>query len=177
MFSSQRISLRKVDRTDAEKYHIWRNDMEVMSYTNLSLDQYTIEDTQHFVESVLMDASSSKSYMIVDNEENLSIGITSLIHIDGKNRNAECIIDIGEKQYWGNGYGKEALSLLLDFAFNELNLHRISLNVFSFNKRAIHVYQSLGFIQEGTSRQALFRNGQWHDIIQMGILQAEWSNN
>ncbi|AUJ24140.1 Spermidine N(1)-acetyltransferase [Virgibacillus dokdonensis] len=97
-----------------------------------------------------------------------------MINIDQKNRNAECIIDIGEKDYWGRGVGKEALKLLLDYAFLELNFHRVSLRVFSFNERAIQLYRKLGFKQEGVSRQALFQNGNWHDMIHMAILQQEY---
>ncbi|MED4174038.1 GNAT family protein, partial [Halalkalibacterium halodurans] len=95
-------------------------------------------------------------------------------YIDYKNRNAECIIDIGEKTYWGKGYGFEALRLLLNYAFLEMNLHRVSLRVFSFNKKAIRLYEKLGFKHEGTSRQCLYRYGQWHDIVHMGILKDEY---
>ncbi|WP_411953847.1 GNAT family N-acetyltransferase [Alkalibacillus sp. S2W] len=174
MFSTQRISLRKVEKNDAEKYHKWRNDTDVMFSTNPSLDLYSFEDTKDFVENVLMDNSSSKSYIIIDRKNEITIGVTSLINIDYKNRNAESIIDIGEKEYWGQGYGTEALNLLLNYAFQELNLHRVSLKVFSFNEKAIRLYQKLGFKEEGKSRQSLFRNGQWHDIIHMGILAEEY---
>ncbi len=104
----------------------------------------------------------------------LSIGITSLIHIDSYNRNAECIIDIGNKGYWGQGYGKEAFILLLDYAFLELNLHRLSLRVFSFNDRAIKLYKSLGFQHEGTCKEAIFRNGTWHDIEFFALFQRNY---
>ncbi|MBE9916478.1 GNAT family N-acetyltransferase [Paenibacillus donghaensis] len=55
-----------------------------------------------------------------------------------------------------------------------MNLHRVSLRVFSFKEKAIHLYKKLGFEQEGTSRQAIFREGKWHDIIHMGILQHQY---
>jgi RimJ/RimL family protein N-acetyltransferase len=70
--------------------------------------------------------------------------------------------------------GSEGLKLLLDFAFYEMNLHRVSLEVFSFNDRAIRLYNRIGFQEEGKSRQSLFRNGDWHDIIHMGLLQKEY---
>ncbi|MDG5471388.1 GNAT family protein [Jeotgalibacillus sp. ET6] len=176
MFSTKRINLRKVEKCHAENYHKWRNDMDVMVSTNLSLDLNTMDDTRSFVENVLMSSTSSKSYIIVDREDEIPVGITSLINIDSKNRNAEAIIDIGEKEYWGKGYGSEAFSLLLNYAFQELNLHRVSLKVFSFNEKAINLYKKLGFNEEGISRQSLFRNGQWNDIIHMGILKEEYDN-
>lgn len=174
MFSSERLYLRKIEMNDWEQYHIWRNDTEVMVTTNPALDVYSPKDTKGFVAEVLIKPDSSKSYMIIDKASQVSIGITSLINIDFKNRNAECIIDIGEKTYWGKGLGTETLEILLNYAFQELNLHRVSLRVFSFNEKAVHVYGKLGFKEEGVSRECLFRNGGWHDIIYMGILKGEY---
>lgn len=176
MFDSKRIRLRKMVNEDVALYHSWRNDIDVMVSTNLSLDLYSLKETEDFVEGIILSSNSSKSYIIHTKDSEKAIGITSLINIDQKNRNAECIIDIGEKDYWGKGYGKEALKLLLDYAFLEMNLHRVSLRVFSFNEKAISLYSKIGFKREGISRQSLFRNGQWHDIIHMGILQHEYVN-
>ncbi|MGE8203868.1 GNAT family N-acetyltransferase [Heyndrickxia sp. NPDC080065] len=175
MFESPKIMMRKMRSDDTEIYHVWRNDMEVMHSSNPFLDTYDIEETKDFVNHIILGSSSSKSYIIMDKESDTPIGITSLINIDYKNRQAECIIDIGEKSYWGKGIGTEALTLLLNYAFLEMNLHRVSLRVFSFNDKAINLYKRLGFKHEGTSRQSLYRNGAWHDIIHMGILQDEWN--
>jgi len=176
LFESSRIFFRKMTEEDVSIYHKWRNDSEVMRTTNPSMDVFTLADTKQFVEHVILGSNTSKSYMIIDKESLQPIGITSLIQIDLKNRNSECIIDIGEKEYWGKGYGKEALKLLLDYAFLEMNLHRVSLRVFSFNQKAIAMYEKIGFRQEGASRQSIYREGQWHDIIHMGILQQEYVN-
>ena len=102
---------------DAELYHTWRNDLEVMKSTSPCLDAYQLEETKDFVQHVILGSSSSKSYLILLKDTGRPIGIMSLIHIDTKNRNAECIIDIGEKTSWGKGYGFEAMTLLLDYAF------------------------------------------------------------
>ncbi|MGZ7444140.1 GNAT family N-acetyltransferase [Paenibacillus sp. TH7-28] len=174
LFESARVRLRKMTEDDAAVYHKWRNDPEVMRTTSPSLDLFTFADTKQFVDHVILGSSASKSYLILDRESEKPLGITSLIQIDCKNRNAECIIDIGDKEYWGKGYGTEALKLLLDYGFLELNLHRVSLRVFSFNDRAINMYEKIGFMREGISRQTLFREGNWHDIIHMGILQSEY---
>lgn len=175
LFESTRITLRKMTVQDIEVYHKWRNDLEVMQSTAPILDVYHIEETEEFVTQVILGSHSSKCYIIVDKESKKPIGITSLINIDNKNRNAECIIDIGDKESWGKGYGAEAMKLLLDFGFLEMNLHRIYLRVFSFNSRAIKLYEKLGFQQEGKSRESIFRNGKWHDIIHMSIMQNEYA--
>lgn len=83
-------------------------------------------------------------------------------------------IGMGEREFWGKGYGTEAMQLVLDFAFNELNLHRVTLNVFDFNRRAMRSYEKSGFVHEGRARNALGRDGQRYDSVFMGILQSEW---
>ncbi|GGF13789.1 acetyltransferase [Halobacillus andaensis] len=173
MFKGERIKLRKLAETDIETYHSWRNNEEVMRYTNPSLDKYTFSETQEFVEKITQ-SPTSKSYMIELIQSRKPLGITSLINIDYKNRNAECIIDIGEHEYWGNGYGKEALQLLIKYSFVELNLHKVYLRVFSFNDRAISLYEKMGFRIEGEQIDQLFRDGEWHNVVLMAIFQKDF---
>jgi RimJ/RimL family protein N-acetyltransferase len=75
---------------------------------------------------------------------------------------------------WGKGYGTDATRALLRYAFEEANLHRIELEVFAFNPRAIRVYEKCGFKLEGVRKQALYREGEWHDEHIMAILRDEW---
>ncbi|MCM3759031.1 GNAT family N-acetyltransferase [Sporosarcina aquimarina] len=175
LFKGKRIRLRKISNIDEDVsiYHKWRNDVEVMQFTNPSLDVFTYTETENFIKSIT-ESYNSKGYMIEEVKTNKPIGVTSLINIDYVNRNAECIIDIGEKDYWSKGIGTEAFSLLLDFAFNELNLHKVNLRVFSFNERAIRLYQKLGFYEEGRLMEQLYRNGSWHDVVFMGLLKRNY---
>lgn len=83
-------------------------------------------------------------------------------------------IGIGEPLYRGQGYGSEAMALLLRFAFHELNLHRVQLTVFSYNLRAIHLYERLGFVREGVMREFLYRDRQHFDVVLYGLLAREW---
>jgi len=83
-------------------------------------------------------------------------------------------IDIGDRAEWGKGYGTDAMRVMLRYVFTELNLHRVSLNVFAYNPRAIRSYEKAGFVVEGRRRQALNRDGRRRDIIHMGILREEW---
>ncbi|WP_371362116.1 Spermidine N(1)-acetyltransferase [Sporomusa rhizae] len=174
MFENKNIKLRKLSTSDYATYHDWRNDIEVMKTTSPQLDIYTLEETEQFI-SMIASQSASKGYMIEHKETGKTVGIVSLINIDYKNRSAECIIDIGARDMWGKGIGTEAMSLILEFAFNELNLHRVYLKVFSFNERAIKLYEKMGFIHEGKFRQALYRTGKWHDIVIMSILKNEYN--
>ena len=83
-------------------------------------------------------------------------------------------IGIGERAYWGRGFGTDAMRLMLAFGFNEWNLHRITLSVFGYNARAIRSYEKAGFVMEGRMRQRLKRDGKRWDDVTMGFLRADW---
>ena len=91
-------------------------------------------------------------------------------------RDAWLGIAIGERADWGQGYGSDAMRLILRYAFDELNLYRVSLTVFEYNERAIHTYRKLGFRDEGRQRQRLQRYGRWWDMLFMGLLRDEWKS-
>ena len=103
------------------------------------------------------------------------IGFVVLFNVKWSNQSAEMAIGIGEPAYWGKGYGSDALHLILNYAFNELNLYRVSLTVLSYNDRAIRAYERAGFQREGIMRQAVQREGQRHDLVLYGILRGEWA--
>ena len=83
-------------------------------------------------------------------------------------------IGIGDPAYRGNGYGTDAMRVMLRYAFRELNLYRVQLNVFSCNERAIKSYLKAGFIVEGRQRGMLLRDGRRWDFIYMSVLRDEW---
>jgi RimJ/RimL family protein N-acetyltransferase len=83
-------------------------------------------------------------------------------------------IAITERDYWGKGYGTDAMRVILRYAFLELNLQRVSLDVFEYNPRALRSYEKAGFKHEGCLRGALLREGRRWDMIFMGILRQEW---
>jgi RimJ/RimL family protein N-acetyltransferase len=88
--------------------------------------------------------------------------------------NAWVGIGVGEREYWGRGYGTEAMALLLRFGFDQLDLRRVTLNVFEYNQRAQASYAKLGFVEEGRQREWLMRGGKRWDLVHMGVLRAEW---
>ena len=86
-------------------------------------------------------------------------------------------IGLGDRTYWGKGYGADAMRLILRYAFSELNLHRVSLGVFAYNQRAIESYKKVDFVLEGRVRHETRRNGQSWDTLYMGILRDEWEKS
>jgi RimJ/RimL family protein N-acetyltransferase len=105
------------------------------------------------------------------------IGYAELDGILWSHRVAGLSILIGEEEHHGKGYGREAMECLLAYAFSELNLHRVQLTVFSYNTRAIRLYESLGFTKEGSFREFLQRDGCRHDMLLYGMLVDEWNNH
>jgi RimJ/RimL family protein N-acetyltransferase len=83
-------------------------------------------------------------------------------------------IAIGDRANWGQGYGTEAAGLALAFAFDELNLHRVQVTVFSTNERSIALFEKLGFRREGVFREFLHRDGERYDMVLYGLLEHEW---
>jgi RimJ/RimL family protein N-acetyltransferase len=104
------------------------------------------------------------------------IGYLELDGILWNHRNCWIGIGLGDRKNWGKGYGREAMELVLKFAFHELNLHRVQLSVFDYNQRAMNLYEELGFTKEGVFREHLERDGQRFDMHLYGLLRNEWEN-
>lgn len=107
-------------------------------------------------------------------EDRRLIGFAALHGIEWNNGTATLSIGIGNPLDRGKGYGAEALHLLLQYAFLELNLHRVGLDVISYNEPAISAYVRAGFREEGRVREAIYREGKRYDRIYMGLLKREW---
>jgi RimJ/RimL family protein N-acetyltransferase len=102
------------------------------------------------------------------------VGFIELDSILWPHRHTWLSIAIGDVANQGQGYGAEALGLALQFAFQELNLHRVQLTVFSYNQRAIALYEKLGFRREGVFREHIERDGARYDMYLYGMLRPEW---
>ncbi len=102
------------------------------------------------------------------------IGFTGLFDLHWNHGDALVAIALGEREYWGNGYGTDAMNTLLGYAFTELNLRRVTLIVFDYNPRAIRSYEKCGYVHEGTVRSVILREGRRWDWHYMGLLREEW---
>jgi RimJ/RimL family protein N-acetyltransferase len=107
-------------------------------------------------------------------EDDRLIGDTGLDGVRWSHGDAFVGIGLGERQYWNKGYGTDAMRIILRFAFTELNLHRLTLNVFEYNRRAMRSYEKAGFAVEGRQRGWIHRDGNRYDLIYMGLLRSEW---
>jgi RimJ/RimL family protein N-acetyltransferase len=101
------------------------------------------------------------------------IGFVIFKNIQFVHRAADVGVRIGAEAERGKGYGKRALTLALNFAWNHLNLHRVSLTVFAHNTRAIAAYRAVGFSQEGLLKDAAYIDGEWVDVVPMAVVRPQ----
>jgi RimJ/RimL family protein N-acetyltransferase len=172
MIVGERTRLRAIERSDIPLFVRWFNDPEVLRYLELFLPMSRAAEEQWF--EARLEDDSSHVFVIETLEDGVPIGNLDLHDIDGLSGSAGCGVCIGERSYWGQGYGADALGALLRFGFEELNLQRISLQVFDFNERAIRCYEKVGFRHEGRLRQARFVEGRYVDEVIMAVLRDEW---
>jgi Acetyltransferases, including N-acetylases of ribosomal proteins len=167
-----KVYLRPIELADTDWYFASLYDKNTRRLTGTQ-KHYSREQIARYIEGKSQD-SSSVLLLIVTCDDDQPVGDIAIQDVDTINRNASVRIAINNDAYQGKGYGTEALRLMLDYGFGILNLHRIELNVFSFNERAVHVYEKLGFKREGVQREALFYDHQYYDSILMSILEDEY---
>ncbi len=176
MYIGEKIRLREYRKEDAEQAKEYVNDPEVKRLLNPNIPYLiTLEEEQKWVDG----QSSFKdtyNFAIETIEGNKYIGGCGINNIDWKNSVAVVGIMIGDKNYWGKGYGTDAMKTLVRFIFEQMNIHKIKLNVFSYNERAIKSYEKCGFRIEGKLLQEIYRDGKYYDDIIMGLIRETYMN-
>lgn len=168
----ERIRLTAVRHEDTNVLTRWYEDTTFVRLLD-GTPAYPRTDSQ--VSRFLHEESGKESFMfaIRPKEDERFMGFVDLSGILWTHGVAWLGIGIGA-EFQGQGYGGEAVSLVLDFAFRELNLYRVQLTVFAYNEHALKLYEKLGFVREGSFREALHRDGQRYDMLLYGILRREW---
>jgi RimJ/RimL family protein N-acetyltransferase len=176
MLKGKSVFLRPVKRSDISYFLKWFNDSEVIQYLTLYLPMTEMSEEKYIEELGTTRAKSDALFVIeaIKGDSTKPIGNCGLHGINSKDHNATFGIVIGEKDYWSKSYGTEATRLLINYGFQQLNLHRISSFAVAFNERSIKLHKKVGFWEEGRLRQAFFKNGQYHDLVLFGILREEW---
>lgn len=169
-----RIYLSPRNSEDIEKFTEWLNDFDVTDYLGRSGAIVTLDGEKQYLENI---SNNGVYFVIVTLDNNEMIGTVSLEKINNIDRRATLGIFIGNKEYWNDGYGTEAIRLILDYGFNYMNLHSIKLNLMSFNERALKCYKKCGFKEIGRLRESRFVNGKYYDSICMDILFSEFTES
>lgn len=164
--------IRPIRREDVPGMHVWELDEDIAMASGITKPR-SLEVFQTMYEKYFLKVNHSlQLYSIVLDER--VIGRAELGLIDRENGHAAFGIVIGERTSWGNGYGKEAILELLGVAFNELHLHKVYCEVYTFNERSLNMMKSLGFRQDGILRDHEFFHDAYHDLAVFSMLDTEF---
>lgn len=175
MITGERCYLSPPSLDDAERWAAWENDPAVA--IPLGDEAYRPSSPikmAEWIEEAL--ERRQPLFTIVDAADERPIGRCLLFNVSHVDRSAWAGILIGEQEYWDQGYGTEAMRLLLSYAFGLLNLHNVMLGTFAFNARAIRCYEKVGFHEIGRRRQARIIGGRAYDVVLMDILAGEFDD-
>lgn len=175
-FIGEYVYLRPIEREDTALIQQYVNDPEVRATLQMYQPKSEIAELD-FIEGMCAGKSATDIVLGIALKENdRLIGTTGFHQIDWKNRRACFGINIGAKDCWSKGYGTESTRLMVKYAFEELAMNRVWLNVYDFNPRAIRAYEKAGFRREGLLRQDIFKAGKFWDVWVMGILRADYDH-
>src|SRR3989344_8280763 len=166
------VNLRPVFKSDLPQIVRWINDPEVRNFLNAHLPQ-SEQDEERWLEN-LSKNKDTDLVLVIETTEGRVIGLMGLHKINWRDRVAITGALIGEKEYWGKGFGTDAKVTLLNYAFNTLNLHKICSGVIAFNGRSLQYSLHCGYKIEGRSRKQVFKRGKYWDLIQLGLFKNEW---
>jgi RimJ/RimL family protein N-acetyltransferase len=170
VLKGQNVELRAIERDDLRTVLGWFNDPEVALPAGGDLRPMSFAQIEAQFDKELEEDALTRFAIVVGDT---LIGWCGLFDWDDA-LSLRMAITIGDKSYWGRGYGREALGLLVDYAFLHRNAHKVWLEVHANNERAIRSYRSVGFIEEGRIRDNVWLDGKYVDELVMGILRSEW---
>ncbi|WP_273850653.1 GNAT family N-acetyltransferase [Guptibacillus spartinae] len=172
------VTIRELSLSDTEDRYQWCLDREVTKHLNMpeKYPPFTREETSNWIQ-LCIDRKNGYEQRAIVTEEGKHIGWVDLKNIDRFNDHAELGIAIGEKRYWGKGYGVSAMKAMLEWGFTELKLNKIWLRVEVDNEKAIKSYKHSGFVEEGILREDRYREGRYIDRLRMSLLKGEYQNS
>ena len=170
-----KIYLRPHKIEDLDTWHKWFNDPEVNVFLAHGVFPNTYRGQKQFFEN-MYERKSDLQLAIVDKKKDILVGTTGIHSINLINRNGDISIIIGNKDYWGRSFGKEAVSLLLSHGFKKLNLHKITAGMVSENIGSYKLFKSLGFTEEARLKEQIFCNGKYQDVIKFALFKRNYKS-
>ncbi|MEU3312012.1 GNAT family protein [Streptomyces sp. NPDC006662] len=179
MFEGNLVRLRALRAEDAEHHLRWRNDPEVVRLAAAGdpcFGPVTAEAIGLGFERMLrLVPRESAVFTVEDLASGAVIGMADYRDLDPYLGVATLGVTIGEREHWGRGHGSEATRLLVDHLFGAYGLHRLELDTWSGNERAVRAFSRLGFQEEGRRREAALVAGRRYDRVLFGLLREEWA--
>ncbi len=158
--------------TDIDNYLRWFNDQEVIQYLSGYLPT-TREDEEEWFRNLHKNREKNIVFAI-ETLEGKHIGNMGIHNINWKDRTATTGAMIGEKEYWGKGYGTDAKMALLNYCFHTLNLRKIASAALATNKRSVHYSLHCGYKIEGTKKKEIFVNGKYQDLVLLAVFRKDF---
>ena len=170
--------MRSAEREDIGRFTAWLNDPEVTEGM-LIYGPFSLAEEEDWFEGMLARPKDEHPFVMEIRQEGnwTPIGNCGFHNIDWRCRSAEVGIFIGEKQLWNQGYGTEAMRMMVRYGFETLNLNRIMLEVYETNQRGQKAYEKAGFKLEGRKRQGMYKHARYIDILMMSVLREEWQGS
>lgn len=165
------MQLRAVEKEDLKQLRDWRNAPEIKKFTR-EYRELSMQNQLQWLESLAKDKNTIM--FAVETKDEKLIGCTGLTYIDWKNHNAEISIYIGDKKYREKGHGTDIMKTLMNYAFDELNLHMLFGEIFEYNKANVRLFEKCGFKKDGVFRDRLYRDGKYWNSFIYSILRGEW---
>ncbi len=176
IYNGKLVRLRPPEKEDVPRFVQWLSNPELRYYVTVRYISEALE--QRWFDSLIpatSGAAPDRLHFVIETLEEVGpIGVVGLEDINWRDRNAEFGIIVGEPDFWGKGFGSDALRTILEVGFCWFNLHRIFLHVVAENTRAIRSYEKCGFTHEGHLRDAVFIDGAYHDLLLMSVLASEF---
>ena len=170
----EKLYLRPLEAGDvSEEYLDWLHDAEVTRYLDTGRFPTSRDALMQYVERANA-APHNLVFAIVDRATDLHVGNVALNNITWVDGTMDTGLLLGRKEFWGKGYAFEAWSLVIEYAFDRLNLRKILAGVIAGNRASLAVLGRLGFQVEGTLRAQRFVDGAFHDVVRLGMFRHEF---
>ncbi|MFH1263277.1 MAG: UDP-4-amino-4,6-dideoxy-N-acetyl-beta-L-altrosamine N-acetyltransferase [Pseudomonadota bacterium] len=165
-----KLRFRNIHETDLKMILDWRTMPEVSAYMYTDF-QPDMERQRQWFRTISRDPCRVDWIIRADGED---LGVVGISNIDATNRRAAWAYYLGSPNTRGKGIGKAVELNVLNYVFTVLNLNKLCCEVFVSNDKVIKIHEKLGSRIEGTRREQVFKNGRFHDIVEMGILRSDW---
>jgi RimJ/RimL family protein N-acetyltransferase len=175
MIEGKLVRLRPQDIEDLDRVYGWINDREVTRHLNVRYPASRLAEEAWIRSNTETAPSYHNVRFAIDTLDGVHIGGINFHFVVPESRKGHLGIMIGDKRYWSQGYGTDAMRTLVRFGFEQMNLNRIELTVDAPNERAVRCYRKAGFTVEGRLRESRYARGSYDDQFIMAILREEWS--
>jgi len=165
------IRLRAVEKGDLKQLRDWRNNPEIKKFMR-EYRELSMQNQMRWLESLAHDRNTIM--FVFETKRGKSIGCGGLNYIDWKNSRAEVSIYIADRKYREKGHDVDTLKTLMEYGFEELNLHMLFCEIFKYNKAKISLFEKCGFKKEGALKHRVYRNGKYWDSLIYSILGRGW---